>query len=90
MANGQTAKVLPIVLGVLGGVVTAVSVTFAITQAAASANFVERNTQTQATVSALKTDYEEFRRTDERFKGLIIERLDTTNALIKEHMRDTR
>ncbi|MBE3088022.1 MAG: hypothetical protein IMZ71_02750 [Chloroflexi bacterium] len=90
MANGSTVKVLPIVLGVLGGIVTVVSVTFAITQAAASANFVEKNARTETTVSALKLDYEEFRRVDERFKGLIIEKLNTTNDLIKEHMRDTR
>jgi hypothetical protein len=82
MANGSTTKVIPIVLGILGAMVTAVSLTYGITQGRAS----EKVETIKTEFTTLKTDYEEFRRDDAKLKGMIIERLDTTVSLLKSHM----
>ncbi len=74
--NGSTLKVIPIVLGIIAAMITAISLTYGITQGRS----VEK-------VEAIRIDYEAFRREDARFKGMIIERLDTTVGLLKGHMK---
>jgi hypothetical protein len=82
MANGSTTKVIPIVLGIVGAMVTAVSLTYGITQGRAS----EKMETIKTEFETFKGDYEAFRRTDAELKGMIIERLDTTVSLLKSHM----
>lgn len=81
--NGSTFKIIPIVLGVIAAIITAISLTYGITQGRS----MEKVEEVRIEMKAYKVDYEEFRRDDAKLKGMIIERLDTTVGLLKEHMK---
>lgn len=83
--NGSPLKIIPIVLGILGAMITGISLTYGITQGRST----EKVEAIKTEVTVLKSDYEAFRRDDAKLKGMIIERLDTTVGLLKEHMRVT-